>query len=112
MVNKCFPITNIAIYIIIIILCYFLLYENDISKIKQIIHFYKFYTKNKSAKLISSIQAIQPNEECPPDSSPLFFYEYPGTKEGCLISKEKLEVGSCSIITKIFKNYDKIEETN
>ena len=112
MVNKCFPITNITIYIIIIILCYFLLCENDISKIKQIIHFYKFYTKNKSAKLISSIQAIQPNEECPPDSSPLFFYEYPGTKEGCLISKEKLEVGSCSIITKIFKNYDKIEETN
>ena len=111
MVNKCFPITNITIYIIIIILCYFLLRENDISNMKQIIDFYKFYTKNKSSKLIKSIEVIEPHENCPPNSSPLLFYNYPGTKEGCLISKEKLEEGTCSIWTKIFKNYDKIEET-
>ena len=66
MVNKCFPITNITIYIIIIILCYFLLRENDISNMKQIIDFYKFYTKNKSSKLIKSIEVIEPHENCPP----------------------------------------------
>ena len=111
MVNKCFPITNITVYIIIIILCYFLLRENDLSNMTQIIEFYKFYTKNKSSKLIKSIEVIEPNEKCPSNSSPLLFYKYPGTKEGCLISKEKLEEGACSIWTRIFKNYDKIEET-
>ena len=111
MVNKCFPITNITIYIIIVILCYFFLRENDISNMTQIIDFYKFYTKNKSSKLIKSIKAIEPNENCPSNSSPILFYKYPGTKEGCIISKEKLEEGACSLWTKIFKNYDKIEET-
>ena len=111
MVNKCFPITNIIVYIIIIILCFFFLRKNDISNMKQIIHFYKFFTKNKSSKLIKSIEVKESNENCPPNSSPFLFYEYPGTKEGCLISKETLEEGACSIWTKIFKNYDKIEET-
>ena len=111
MVNKIFPITNISIFIIIIFLCYFLLSEKDLSKMKQIIPFYKFYIKNKSAFLIKSIDVVDSNEECPENSNPLNFYKYPGTKGGCLKSKTDLVEGSCSIWTKIFYNYENIEET-
>ena len=79
---------------------------------EQIIPFYKFYIKNKSAKLIKSIEAKDSNEDCPENSSPLFFYKYPGTYPGCLISGTNFEEGSCSIWTKIFHNYEDYEETN
>ena len=111
MVNKIFPITNISIFIIIIFLCYFLLSEKDLSKMKQIIPFYNFYIKNKSAFLIKSIEVADSNNNCPQNSKSLNFYKYPGTKEGCLKSKTDLEEGSCSIWTKIFFKYENIEET-
>ena len=111
MVNKIFPITNISIFIIIIFVCYFLLSEEDLSKMKQIIPFYKFYIKNKSAFLIKEIKVIDSNKDCPENSKPLNFYKYPGTKEGCLKSQTDLEEGSCSIWTKIFYRYDNIKET-
>ena len=112
MVNKLFPVTNIIINIIIILICYFLITEDDISKMKQIINFYQFYNKNKSAKLIKEIIPVASNKECPDDSTPLLFYKYPGTKAGCLISKKDFEEGSCSIFTKVFHNYEDFEETN
>ena len=112
MVNKLFPITNIFFYVITILISYFLISENDISKMEQIIHFYNFYTKNKSAKLIKTILSIDPKNDCPENSFPLSFYEYPGTKQGCLISKKNLEEGSCGLFTKIFRNYENIEETD
>ena len=106
MVNKLFPVTNIIINIIIILICYFLITEDDISKMKQIINFYQFYNKNKSAKLIKEIIPVASNKECPDDSTPLLFYKYPGTKAGCLISKKDFEEGSCNIFTKVFHNYE------
>ena len=112
MVNKLFPITNIFFYVITILISYFLISENDISKMEQIIHFYNFYTKNKSAKLIKTILSIDPKNDCPENSFPFSFYEYPGTKQGCLISKKNLEEGSCGLFTKIFRNYENIEETD
>jgi len=112
MVNKLFTITNITINILIILICYFLISEDDISKMKQIINFYQFYNKNKSAKLIKEITAVDSNGECPSTSSPLLFYKYPGTKAGCLISKKDFEEGSCGIFTKIFHHYEDFEETN
>ena len=112
MVNKLFPLTNIFFYFIIILISYLLISENDISKMEQIIHFYNFYTKNKSAKLIKTILSIDPKNDCPENSFPLSFYEYPGTKQGCLISKKNLEEGSCGLFTKIFRNYENIEETD
>ena len=111
MVNILFPITNIFAYIIIIFTCYFLLSENDISKMEQITHFYNFYKKNKSAKLIKSIEAIDPKSDCPKNSYPFLLYKYPGTEPGCLISKKDLEKGSCGLFTKIFRHYEIIEET-
>ena len=112
MVNKLFPVTNIIINIIIILICYFLIAEDDISKMKQIINFYKFYNKNKSANLIKEIKDVDSSEECPEKSTPLLFYKYPGTKAGCLISNTDFKEGSCSIFTKIFHNYEDFEETN
>ena len=79
---------------------------------KQIINFYEFYNKNKSAKLIKKITAVDSNGECPSASFPLLFYKYPGTKAGCLISKTDFEEGSCGIFTKIFHHYENFEETN
>ena len=112
MVNKLFPITNISIYVIIIIISYFLLSENDITKMKQITPFYNFYIKNIKAKLLKSIISVEPNINCPENSFPLLFYKYPGTKAGCLISKTNLEEGECSIWTKLFKTYENMEETS
>ena len=112
MVNKLFSITNIFFYVITILISYFLISENDISKMEQIIHFYNFYTKNKSARLIKTILSIDPKNDCPENSFPFSFYEYPGTKQGCLISKKNLEEGSCGLFTKIFRNYENIEETD
>ena len=112
MVNKLFTFTNIIINIIIILICYFLISEDDISKMKQIINFYQFYNKNKSAKLIKEIKDVNSNQECPSGSSPLLFYKYPGTKAGCLISKTDFEEGSCGIFTKIFHNYEDFEATD
>ena len=111
MVNKLFTITNATIYIIIIFVSYFLLSEDDLSRMNQIIPFYRFYTKNKSAKLIKDIEIVEPNKDCPEGSSPFLFYKYPGTKKGCLISKTNLEEGSCNFWTKFWNAYDNIEET-
>ena len=71
MVNKLFPIINIFFYVITILISYFLISENDISKMEQIIHFYNFYTKNKSARLIKTILSIDPKNDCPENSFPL-----------------------------------------
>ena len=97
MVNKLFTITNIIISITIIIITYFFISEYDLTKMDSIIPFYKFFTRNKSAILIKSIEVKNSDEECPINSSPLLFYKYPGTKEGCLISMKDLEEGSCNL---------------
>ena len=110
MVNKLFTITNIIISITIIIITYFFISEYDLTKMDSIIPFYKFFTRNKSAILIKSIEVKNSDEECPINSSPLLFYKYPGTKEGCLISKKDLEEGSCNLWTKIFYKYENIQE--
>ena len=111
MVNKLFTLTNILIFILIIFSSLLLL-SNDISKIKGIIPFLKFYQKNQSSKLIHSIAAVDPKEDCPKNSFPLSLYTYPGTSKGCLISNTTLKKDSCSIWSKIFKSTDEIEETD
>ena len=111
MVNKLFTLTNILI-LILIIFSTLLLLSNDISKIKGIIPFLKFYQKNQSSKLIHSIAAVDPKEDCPKNSFPLSLYTYPGTSKGCLISNITLKKDSCSIWSKIFKSTDEIEETD
>lgn len=111
MVNKFFTITNISIYIILIIFCILLLSSTDILFIKQIIPFLRFYQNNHSSKLIKEIIAINPNENCPENSSPFQFYVDQGTYKGCLISKNKLEKDSCSLIEKLFKKGKEIKET-
>ena len=112
MVNKYYTLTNISVYVIIIIICLALLSTSDLSQIENIIPFLKFYQKNQSSKLIHSIISINPNEECPNNSSPFIFYVFPGTTEGCLISNKELEKNSCSIWTKIFKKTKEIKETS
>jgi len=110
MVNKLYTLTNISIFILIIFSSLLLL-SNDISKIKDIIPFLKFYQKNQSSKLIHSITAVDPKEDCPKNSFPLSLYTYPGTSKGCLISNTTLKKDSCSIWFKLFKSTDEIEET-
>ena len=60
MVKKIFPAINISICIMIVLISYFLLANDDLSKMNQIIPFYNFYTKNKLAKLIKDIKEISP----------------------------------------------------
>ena len=112
MVNKLFTIANISIYILIIIFCILLLSSTDIFFVKKIIPFLKFYQNNYSSVLIKDIIVINPNENCPENSSPFQLYTYPGTYKGCLISKNKLEKDSCSLIKKLFKKTEDIKETN
>ena len=112
MVKKIFPAINISICIMIVLISYFLLANDDLSKMNQIIPFYNFYTKNKSAKLIKDIKEISPEEDCPKNSSTLLFYKYPGTKEGCLIKENNLEEGSCTLWTKLLNSYVNYDETN
>ena len=111
MVNKLFTLTNILLFILIIFSSLLLL-SNDISKIKDIIPFLKFYQKNQSSKLIHSIEAVDPKEDCPKNFFPLSLYTYPGTSKGCLISNNTLKKDSCSIWSKLFKSTDEIEETS
>jgi len=111
MVNKLFTLTNILLFILIIFSSLLLL-STDISKIKDIIPFLKFYQKNQSSKLIHSIEAVDPKEDCPKNSFPLSLYTYPGTSKGCLISNNTLKKDSCSIWSKLFKSTDEIEETS
>ena len=111
MVNKLFTLTNILLFILIIFSSLLLL-STDISKIKDIIPFLKFYQKNQSSKLIHSIEAVDPKEDCPKNFFPLSLYTYPGTSKGCLISNNTLKKDSCSIWSKLFKSTDEIEETS
>ena len=111
MVNKLFTLTNILI-LILIIFSTLLLLSNDISKIKGIIPFLKFYQKNQSSKLIQSIIAVDQKEDCPKNSFPFSLYTYPGTSKGCLISNSTLKKDSCNIWSKLFKSTDEIEETS
>ena len=111
MVNKFFTITNISIYILLIIFCILLLSSTDIFFIKRIIPFLRFYQNNHSSKLIKEIIAINPKENCPENSSPFQFYVDKGSYKGCLISKNRLEKDSCSLIEKLFKKGEEIKET-
>ena len=110
MVNKSFTITNISIFILIIVFSSLLLSSNDLTHIKIIIPFLKFYQKNQSSKLIHSITAVEPNEDCPKNYFPLSFYTFPGTSKGCLISNNTLEKDSCSLWNIIFKSTSEVEE--
>lgn len=112
MVNKLFTLTNISIYIIIVILSCLLLSSTDIFQISDIIPFLKFYQRNHSSKLIQSIIAVNPNEDCPKNYFPFSFYTYPGTTKGCLISNSILKKDSCSIWSKMFKKTEEINETD
>ena len=112
MVNKLFTITNISIYIITIIICILFLSSTDISQIKNINPFLKFYKKNHSSKLIKSIQAVNSKDNCPKDTFPFLLYTYPGTTTGCLISNNTLQKDSCGLLLKIFKKTEIIQETN
>ena len=103
MVNKLFTITNISISIIIIILSILLLSSKDISQIKNISPFLKFYKNNHSSNLIKSINVVNSKEECPKDANPFSLYTYPGTLDGCLLSDNKLQKDSCSLWSIIFK---------
>ena len=111
MVNILFTITNISIFLIIIIFCFLLLSSTDIFLIKTVVPFLNFFKNNHSSKLIHSIIAVNPNENCPENSSPFQFYSYPGTSKGCLISGNKLEKDSCNFIIKLFKKTKEIKET-
>ena len=112
MVNKLFTITNISIFIIIIIISILLLSSKDISQIKNINPFLKFYKNNHSSKLIKSINVVTSKENCTKDTYPFSLYTYPGTSNGCLISDNELQKDSCSLWTKIFKKAEIIKETN
>ena len=111
MVNILFTITNISIFVIIIIFCLLLLSSSDIILIKKVVPFLNFFKNNHSSKLVHSIIAVNPNEDCPNNSSPFQFYTYPGTSKGCIISGNKLEKDSCNFIIKLFKKTEEIEET-
>ena len=111
MVNILFTITNISIFLIIIIFCFILFSSTDIFQIKKVVPFLNFIQNNHSSKLIQSIIAVNPNDNCPDNSSPFQFYNYPGTSKGCLISGNKLEKDSCNLITKLFKKTKEIKET-
>ena len=111
MVNKYYTLTNISIYVLIILLCLLLLSTSDIKQIKNIIPFLNFYQKNQSSKLINSIISINIEEDCPKNSFPFIFYIFQGTTKGCLISNNDLEKDSCSLWDKIFKKTKEIKET-
>ena len=111
MVNKLYTITNISLFIIIIIFCLLLMSSTDIFQIKKVISFLYAFQKNHLSKFIHSIIAINSKENCPDNSFPLQFYTYPGTYNGCLISGNKLEKDSCTFIDKLFKKAKEIKET-
>ena len=112
MVNKLFTITNISIFIIIIIISILLLSSKDISQIKNINPFLKFYKKNHSSNLIKSINVVNSKENCNKNTYPFSLYTYPGTSNGCLISDNELQKDSCSLWSRIFKKTEIIKETN
>lgn len=112
MVNKIYTITNISLFLLTIIISILLLSSKDISQIKNINPFLKFYKKKLSSKLIKSIIAVNSKENCPDNTFPFELYTYPGTHVGCLTSNNILKKDSCNLWTKIFKKGETIIETN